>query len=62
MISHYQPRQLIEVGSGNCSLVSAAALKMNARNELNAKAVYTIVAPYPGDRFSRGLPMLDRLV
>jgi hypothetical protein len=62
MIRHFQPRQVVEIGSANSSLVISAALKMNANNESNPQPIYTIVDPYPGAKITGGLPMLSHLV
>jgi hypothetical protein len=52
---------VIEIGSGNSSLVHAAALRANAA-EGGRAAEYLIVDPYPGPVVAGGLPGLTRLV
>jgi hypothetical protein len=48
---------VVEVGSGNSSLVIAAALQRNA-----TPCDYTIVDPYPGPVVQAGLPGVTRLL
>ena len=62
MIRHFQPQRVVEIGSGNSSLVIAAALEMNVHKESSPKPIYTIVDPYPGAKITGGLPMLSHLI
>jgi len=62
MIRHHKPRRLIEIGSGNSSLIISAALRRNEEERLNSPCDYTIVDPYPGDRVRSGLPALTRII
>lgn len=60
ILRKYKPRRVIEVGSGNSSLVIAGALTRNA--EEGSDAEYLIVDPYPRDIIRSGLPRLTRLL
>jgi hypothetical protein len=53
---------VIEIGSGNSSLVINAALLRNAEDSASGGAEYTIVDPYPRPILEKGLPGLTRLV
>ena len=55
-----KPRRVIEVGSGNSSLVTAGALTRNA--EEGSVAEYRIIDPYPRDIIRKGLPRLTGLI
>ena len=46
MIRHYQPRRVIEIGSGCSTLVTAAALEMNRRQN-GRESRFTAIEPYP---------------
>jgi hypothetical protein len=63
ILRHFKPRRVIEIGSGNSSLVISSALLMNAKDSPNERAPeYTIVDPYPRSIIEVGLPGLKRLV
>jgi hypothetical protein len=62
ILRHFKPRHVIEIGSGNSSLVIAAALLRNAGDFIPGGAEYTIVDPYPRLIIEKGLPGLTRLV
>ena len=57
ILRHFKPRRLIEVGSGNSSLVISNALSLNTQ-----ESEYIIVDPYPRSIIENGLPALTRLV
>jgi len=57
ILRHFKPRRLIEVGSGNSSLVISNALSLNTQ-----ESEYIIVDPYPRSMIENGLPALTRLV
>lgn len=44
IVREFKPRRIIEIGSGNSSLVIAAALKLSQQ-----KCQYDIIDPYPGE-------------
>jgi hypothetical protein len=60
ILRYFKPRHVIEIGSGNSSLVIAAALLLNAKD--SAAAEYTIIDPYPRPIIKRGLPGGTQLV
>jgi len=62
ILRYFKPSRLIEVGSGNSSLVISSALVQNARNHSHQKCEYTIIDPYPGENIEGGLPGLNRLI
>jgi hypothetical protein len=57
ILRHFKPHRLIEVGSGNSSLVISNALSLNTQ-----KSEYIIVDPYPRSIIEDGLPALTQLV
>jgi hypothetical protein len=56
MIRHFQPRLIIEVGSGFSSLVAAEAIARNGGSEL------ICIDPFPLDFLRKGVPGLHSLV
>jgi SAM-dependent methyltransferase len=56
MVRHFQPRRIVEVGSGFSSLVSAQALQKNGSGGL------TCIEPYPSEVLQNGFPGLTKLV
>jgi hypothetical protein len=56
MIRHFQPRLIIEVGSGFSSLVAAEAIARNGRSEL------ICIEPFPPDFLRKGVPGLRSLI
>ncbi len=60
MIRHYKPSQIIEIGSGNSSLVINQAL---AKNDLESerRCQYSVIDPYPRDVIEQ-LPSLMKLM
>lgn len=61
MLRDYRPRRVIEVGSGFSSLVAAAALRLNAREDGPAGELICI-EPYPNETLRAGFPGLTRLI
>jgi hypothetical protein len=61
ILRHLNPQRVVEIGSGNSSLVMAAALARNARDSKKG-AEYIIIDPYPGSMIKTGLPSLTKLV
>ena len=61
MIRHYQPRRVIEIGSGCSTLVTAAALEMNRRQN-GRESRFTAIEPYPGPLFRHPIPGLTDLL
>lgn len=60
VLRHFKPRRVIEIGSGNSSLVISAALSRNAVE--TAPAIYHIVDPYPRPIIENGLFGLSKLI
>lgn len=58
MLCHYQPKHMIEIGSGFSSLITA---DVNGRI-LNNKLDFTCVEPYPRQFLVDGVPGITRLV
>jgi hypothetical protein len=59
MIRHFKPRAIIEVGSGNSTLVSAAAVLKNQEDGFPCRL--TAIEPYPREYLKEGFPGLDGL-
>ncbi len=62
IIRHFKPHNIIEIGSGNSSLVISQALRKNAEPSLNEATEYIIVDPYPGSIVGNNLSGLTQLV
>lgn len=61
MIRHFQPRRIIEIGSGISTRVAALAVTEN-RRVANVDATLTAIEPYPNDELRAGFPGLTNLV
>jgi hypothetical protein len=61
MVRHFKPNRLIEVGSGNSTLISAAAIVKNSR-ETGVQAKLTAIEPFPNPTITKGFPGLTRLI
>ena len=59
VLRKFKPRRVIEVGSGNSSLVISGALTRNSEEGIEAE--YIIIDPYPRDIIMKGLPRLTKL-
>jgi hypothetical protein len=59
ILRKFKPRKVIEVGSGNSSLVISGALRRNSEEGIQAE--YVIIDPYPRDIIRKGLPRLTKL-
>ena len=53
---------MIEVGSGNSSLVISSAIRLNEEVDSQTRCEYTIIDPYPGKVISGGVPEVTRLI
>lgn len=60
MIRKNKPRNLIEIGSGYSTLLSAQALVKNS--EEGADCFFTAIEPYPNNVLKEGFPGLSKLV
>lgn len=61
MIRHFKPRKIIEIGSGNSTLLSAQSAMAN-RNISGTDTQLIAIEPYPGERLKTGMPGLTRLI
>ncbi len=59
ILRRYKPRRVVEIGSGNSSLVISSALRRNMTEGHPAR--YTIVDPYPRPIIEAGLPGVSEL-
>ncbi len=62
ILRHFKPRHVVEIGSGNSSLVIAAALLLNANDSAATDAEYTIIDPYPRSIIKKSLSGVTQLV
>ena len=61
ILRHFKPRHVIEVGSGNSSLVISKVLSLNAKD--SAEPIeYTAVDPYPRSIVEKGLSGLTNII
>jgi len=61
MIRRFKPNTVIEVGSGNSTFVSSAAILKNA-HETGRQAKLIAIEPYPNAAIRNGIPGLTRLI
>ena len=61
MIRHFKPRKIIEIGSGNSTLLSAQSAMTN-RIISGTDTKLIAIEPYPGKRLKTGIPGLTRLI
>ena len=62
IMREFNPRRVVEIGSGNSSLIISRALLMNAKNKAAKYPEYTVIDPYPGSIVKKNLPGLSRLI
>ena len=63
ILRHYQPRRVIEIGSGNSSMVIDAALALSEKDLAAPGACeYIIIDPYPSPVVRNGLPRVTQLL
>jgi hypothetical protein len=60
LVRQRKPQRVIEVGSGNTTLVNAAAMRKNAAEGFPGEL--TAIEPYPAPYLKQGLPGLTRLI
>jgi hypothetical protein len=60
IVRNYKPKRVIEVGSGNSSLVLSSALARNKADGVDVE--YTIIDPYSPWRSKQDLPELTRVI
>jgi hypothetical protein len=61
LLRHFKPRHVIEVGSGNSSVVVSKALARNAKDS-GEKIEYVVIDPYPRSMVENGLTGLSELI
>lgn len=61
MIRYFRPNRIMEIGSGNSTLVSAEAILRNSR-ETGTVASLVAVEPFPNGILEKGFPGLTRLI
>ena len=61
MVRHFQPRRIIEIGSGMSTLLSARAALQNERDGC-PPCDLAAIEPYPNETLRRGFPGLTRLI
>jgi hypothetical protein len=59
-LRHYRPRRVVEIGSGNSTLLAAAAIRANAAEE-GASTELTCIEPYPNPVLQQ-LPEITTLI
>ena len=64
ILRHYKPRRVVEIGSGNSSLVISQALRLNSTNQPpSERTEYIAIDPFPWDILqSTPLPSLTQLI
>ena len=60
MVRHFKPRTILEVGSGNSTLVSARAALMNEKEGSPCRLI--AIEPYPRQYLKDGFPGFHRLI
>jgi len=62
ILRHFQPKRVIEIGSGFSSMVISEALRKNGEDTTRHAPEYTIVDPYPGGGTGSCVPGEARLI
>ena len=62
MVRSLRPRRIIEVGSGNSTLLAAQALTQNLEGNPQEAGELIAIEPYPGEVLVKGFPGLTRLM
>ncbi|MGC1385433.1 MAG: class I SAM-dependent methyltransferase [Candidatus Acidiferrales bacterium] len=60
-VRHFRPRNIVEIGSGNSTLLFAEALEKN-RTETGQACELTAIEPYPNQTLITGFPGLTKLL
>ena len=61
MVRKYKPSRIIEIGSGNTTLLTAQAILEN-RKRHDSECEFIAVEPYPREMLIKGLPGLSRFI
>jgi Methyltransferase domain len=62
MIRYFKPKRILEIGSGNSTLVSAQAILKNKQEDPSYECELTAVEPYPTDFLEKGFPGFSTLI
>lgn len=62
MIRHYKPKKILEIGSGNSTLLSAQAVLKNKEENDVYECELVAIEPYPNDILKAGFPGLSKLI
>ena len=60
LVRQRKPRRVVEIGSGNSTLVNAAAMRKNAADGFPGELI--AIEPYPAPYLKQGMPGLTRLI
>ena len=60
-IRHFKPKQIVEIGGGNSTLLAAAAGMQNL-NESGLALRLTVIDPFPNSLLKQGFPGLSQLI
>ena len=61
LVRHNKPRRIIEVGAGNSTLLTTAAIETNV-SEGAAQTHFTSIDPYPWDMYKQPFPFLTEMI
>ena len=61
LLRHFKPKRMLEVGSGNSTILATQAYKLNEA-ETGIRTEHTVIDPYPHATVAAGLPGIDRLI
>ncbi len=62
MIRHFRPGRLIEIGSGNSTLLAAKALLNNRKDHNDHSSEFTVIDPFPNRILRKGITGVSHLV
>ena len=62
MVRHFRPRVMVEIGSGNSTLLSLQALRRNADEEGGRVCEFIAIEPHPSSVLTAGVPGISRLI
>jgi len=61
-IRHFKPKQILEIGAGNSTLLAAAACRQNRKEKNGEEPRLTAIEPFPSALLSEGFPGLSQLI
>ncbi len=62
MVRFFQPRKILEVGSGFSTLISGQAIRKTKEENKNYDCELTVIDPYPTSVIERGFPELTKVI